>query len=263
MHDACRTYSPASPEPGRWLLFCLLLLVAAGCRTTVQTIEMGELRPSDLSAADVVKLTNGESPELERISGTGRLLISQPGGSDRISISFQALEDRALYEFRSRIGVDGGRLFVDEDSIQIWDKMENIVQIVSRENPNLTPLSSLATLSLPDLFQVRLMAGQIEQVREDETHLNVTLQSGATLIVEKATGTVLELHRTGEARALYDRAVFELHREQGAFRLPGKITIFGQGGETRLTLLLRNLTPNPDLPPLKLDLPSDIRIERL
>ncbi|MGM0505561.1 MAG: hypothetical protein ACQER4_00045 [Bacteroidota bacterium] len=240
-----------------------ILLLASGCRTSIQTLEMGELRRSDLSPQELVHLVHGETPELERISGEGRLFISQPGGSDRITVEFHADRERALFSFRNRIGIDGGEILVDQDSIRVWNKMDNLLQIVSRDNPGLTPLGALSTLPLTELFQVRLDSRDIEEILENDTHLDVQLQNGTRLIVTRQSGTVLELHKESDPNALYDRAVYELHRESGSFRLPGKITIFGTDGETRLTLLIREATPNGELPPLQLDLPSGIRTERL
>ncbi|MEX1211844.1 MAG: hypothetical protein WEA36_03275 [Balneolaceae bacterium] len=224
---------------------------------------MGELHESGMQPQELLELVHGDSPNLERISGEGRLLVSQPGGSDRITLEFHADQDRALFSFRNRIGVDGGELLVDRDSIRIWNKMENLLEIVSRNDPGLTPIGTLSTLPLPELFQVRLEARDIEEILEDDTYLNVGLRNGTRIIVAKRNGAVLELDHESNPDAHFERAVFDLHRESGPFRLPWKITIFGTDGETRLTLLIRDLSANSELPPLQLDLPSDIRTERL
>lgn len=222
---------------------------------------MGDLRPSERSGEQVADWFNGQSSELKRLAGSGRLLISQPGESDRITLSFQTDGETTRYRFRNRIGVEGGEMLVRPDSIVVLNRIDGVVQIFARNHPGLTPVGALSTLSLIDLFDFRLHAARIAGIMEDETHLEVTLQEGDRLVIDKENGQLRERHRA-DARAPYKRALFDLYSRFDDSLLPGRVTLYGQDGETRLTLLVRDWSPNPELPPLTLELPPDIRIER-
>lgn len=241
----------------------LLLLIVSACATPYAVFETGELTEAEISIDQFHEglLQYGEN--LQTLSGNGRLLISQPGNSDRLSLDYHSDRQASLITFRNRIGIEGGRILVSSDSLLFYNRIDRIAERHSLRNGNLTELGALATVNLTELFNYPVNRDSLAALYETEYHFIAFSYGGTRITTDKQDGNILEVRFDPAEETRYSRVIYEEHADFDGFILPRKITIFGREGETRLTLLVRQLRINAPLPPLQIEIPDEIPVTTL
>ncbi|MEX2600542.1 MAG: DUF4292 domain-containing protein [Balneolaceae bacterium] len=240
----------------------LALLAFTGCRTP-QLIETGELEESDLTVRELRDLVPDYSSSLTTLSGSGRALISQPGGSDRVTLTFHSNQTESLVTIRNRLGIEGAQILVQEDSVLIYNRVDQIAEKVSLRNGNLTQVGALTTINLMDLFHYPLSAGRVDRILEDSRFYIVITGDETRIITDKNNGQILEVEASSQSELPYRRILYEEYHLLDGFYLPRKITIFSADESSRVTFLVQQLEANPALPEMAIPIPEDIRILRL
>ncbi|MEX2586313.1 MAG: hypothetical protein WD315_07935 [Balneolaceae bacterium] len=248
------------PESFLLPVVVLLFLSLVGCQTPHTLLEIGDLEPSSMGSEEFLSLPPDYHTSLEGISGSGRLLISQPGNSDRLSLVFHSDRSASLITFRNRVGMEGGKLLATRDSILVYNRIEKQAERYPLREGHLTELGALATVNLTDLFHFSVSELEIDSVYEDDNHFIGFTPDGVRITVEKDRSYILEVRYPKQSGHPYSRVQYESYENYGSFFLPRKITLFSPGGETRLILLVQQLEANPNLPPLRIDLPGDTTI---
>lgn len=247
----------------RLLLGGLLALLAfTGCRTP-QLVETGELEESDLTVRELMEVLPDYSNSLTTLAGSGRALISQPGGSDRVTLSFHSNRTESLVTIRNRLGIEGAQILVQEDSVLIYNRVDQIAEKVSLLNGNLTQVGALTTINLMDLFHYRVAAGRVNRILEDSRYYVLITEGHTRIITDKNNGQILEVEASGQSDLPYRRILYEEYHSLNGFYLPRKITIFSVDGSSRVTFLVQQLETNPALPEMMIPIPEDVRILRL
>jgi hypothetical protein len=242
------------------------MLIIAGlisACTPTRMVTEGDYTRSDVSAEVVVSQIPNYESELSRIKGKGRALVSEPGNSDRATIDFHANRQLSLLTIQNRIGIEGGQMLVDADSILIYNRVDKIAQKISIYDGRMTSLNELASINILDLVNYKVDLEDVQSVWESNNSYQLRLESGAHVFVNKEEGWVQQVEQTRRGRAPYSRIIYESYGELNGFTLPRKITIFSADGDSRVVFLVRSLEVNPDKLDLKMDIPSDIVIQRL
>lgn len=241
----------------------LLILFVTGCAAPGAVSEFEDLDPASITPDSLVLAMPDYSENLQTISGNGRALVSEPDNSDRVTIDFQSNRNRSLLTIRTSIGIEGGQILIEPDSLLIYNKVDKIAQKVSPEQSTLSSVGSIASLNMLDLFNFRIDAESIEQIFDNgETYL-VLLDNRAVVEVEKNSGLVVRVDRSqSDPPVPYQSIDYEGYAQIDRFQLPRKITIFSGDGRSRATFLVQQLHVNGKLPPLEIELPDDIPIYR-
>ncbi len=101
-------------------IICTLVFISS-CKTTKSVIEKEELLyPLTESITSVVSKIPNYRTSITSAKGKGRALVSEPGNSDRISITFETDSVLSLLTMKNRVGIEGGQMLVDKDSILIY-----------------------------------------------------------------------------------------------------------------------------------------------
>lgn len=240
----------------------LILLLLAGCGTS-QPMVPGGLSESELSSEELINLIPDYRESLHTVTGTGRALVSEPDGSDRVTLQFQSNREESLITVRTSVGVEGGQIYVDRDSLLIYNRVDRIAEKVPLAMSSLSSVGSIASLNMLDLFNYTFEAADIESIYEDNGNYVAVLKNDSRISIEKSGGRVTEVvHAESDENAPYSRIEYEGYAEIEKFTLPRKITIFSRDKQSRATFLVQQLEVNETLPPLGIDLPDDIPIYR-
>lgn len=241
----------------------LVFILLNGCRTSHQLIETGDLEKADISPKELVRLvpSNKESPNT--LSGTGRALVSQPGNSDRVTLEFYSDRDTSLVTVRNRLGIEGAKILVHNDSVLVYNRIDEIAEKNAISGGSLSQVGSLASVNLVDLFNYRLNRREIRQILEDENYYVVITSDQTRVTIDKSTGLILNIRSSETSNRPYSEIIYESYDILNGFYLPRKITIFSMDGTSRVTFLVRQLEVNRSLPPLEIQIPEDTLIRIL
>lgn len=243
--------------------FLLIAILFSACSTPKMATEVEGLDEADISKDDLLELIPDYSENLETISGVGRALISEPGNSDRVTLEFQSNRTKSLIDIRTSVGIQGGQILVDGDSLLIYNKVDKYAEKVSVAQSDLTSVGSIASLNMLDLFNFTLAPDDIDAIFDGGDIYVVLLRNEATVSVSKADGLVMEVQQSvNSPSAPYRRIEYEGYGDIEDFQLPRKMTILSRDEKSRATLLVQRLEVNPSLPPLTIDLPDNIPIYR-
>jgi hypothetical protein len=247
-----------STTPIITLLFALLLF--AGCRAPLELLETGELERADISTEELVDMVPDYSDKLLTLSGSGRAFISQPGNSDRVTVDFHSNREASLVTFRNRLGMEGGQLLVEEDSVLVYNRIDKVAEKISLKDANLTEVGTLATINLVELFHYPFHRGEITEIYQDDQYFVAITADRTRITIDNNSGFIMDLQTHPDSGAPYSRISYESYESQEGFYLPKKITIFSQDGSTRVTMLVRHLQANKELPELKIQIPDEVPI---
>ena len=179
-----------------------------------------------------------------------------------VTLEFLSSRDASLITVRTGVGIEGGQILVDSDSLLIYNRIDGYAEKVSVNQSNLTSIGSLASLNMLNMFSYSLPADQIRGIFEDDSRYMAILNDETRVTVMKENGFV-ELVQQQDSRAAYSQIEYEGYAEIEDFYLPRKITIFSRDGSSRATFLVQMLEVNNPLPELTIDLPDNTPIRRL
>ncbi|MCC5941299.1 MAG: DUF4292 domain-containing protein [Balneolaceae bacterium] len=241
----------------------LLLMIASACSTPGGLTTLEDLERADLSAEELVAMVPNYSETLLTISGSGRAIVSEPGNSERVTLQFQSSRDESLITVRNSVGIEGGQIYVDADSLLIYNRLDRIAEKVPLRDGRLSSVGSIASINILDLINFTFEAEDIEEIYDDRDTFVALLTNRSILNISKADGTILEVvHATENIGAPYSRIEYEGYGTIDGFRLPRRMTIYSRDGESRAALLVQRLDVNAELPELSIVLPDDVPIYR-
>lgn len=244
-----------------YLFFSLLVL--ASCSPTNKLVVDPDFSPASVSADSILRGIPDYSGELTAAKGKGRAVVSEPGNSERITIEFESDTALSLITIKNRIGIEGGKMLVDEDSILTYNKIDKYAQKVSVTDGRLTSLNELASVNLLDLLNFKLQNTVQDDVFESDSHFLLRLDNQGSVLVSKETGLINEVRQPRYTGLPYSRIVYQSYGNAEGYTLPRKITIFSADGESKVLFQIRSLDINPGDLILTIDIPDEIPIQRL
>lgn len=238
------------------------ILTLASCTTSKTVIKKDKvLLPVNEPIEHIVDKIPNYSNQINAVKGRARAIISEPGNSDRVTLHFETDTSLSLLTIKNRVGIEGGKLLVDRDSILIYDKTENIAQKVSIHDGHLTNLNELASVHFLDLLNFKIALTDVRSIFQTQSEFVLRLNNRATARINKKDLTVNSIVQAWDSGLPYSQIDYDSYAEVDGFKLPRKITILSRDGASRVTLQILSLDINPGNLNL-LIIPKNIRIER-
>lgn len=241
----------------------LVLLFMMSCSSSKELAGDEELNEAEISVDELLELVPNYRESLQAITGSGRAIVSEPGNSERVTLQFLSNRDESLITVRTSVGIEGGQIFVDSDSLLVYNRVDKYAEKVPLNQGKLTSVGSIASVNMLDLFNYTFTEPDVAELYETDGQFVAVLVNDSRVQISKETGRILEVNQpAGNRQVPYNRIIYEGYGEIDGFHLPRKITIFSQDGKSRATLLVQNLEINERLPELGIDLPDDIPVYR-
>lgn len=245
------------------VLFTLLLLFSA-CSTQREFAGVEGLDPAAITPIELVERIPDYRTNLVTIEGSGRALVSEPGNSERVTVTFQSNRDESLITVRNNVGIEGGQIYVDTDSLLVYNRIDKRAEKVPLHEGRLTSVGSIASINILDLINYTVDPARIDQIFEDRNHYYAILDNRTRIKVIKSSGLIEEVvHATDYYDAPYSKIEYEGYGHIDGYHLPRRITIYSRDETSRATLLVQRLEVNTQLPELVINIPDDIPIYRL
>lgn len=222
--------------------------------------ESGDFAAAAMEAGQIVEGIPNYSESLTSISGRGKAIVSEPGTTDRVNVIFSSNHQKSLVTVKNGIGVEGGQILSDGDSLLVYNKIDKFARKVSIRDGELRRINNLASLNILDLLNFNVAAEQIRRVGENEAHYRLQLDSGAQIFVDKDSGYISRVQQARSSGLPYSEIIYEAYSEIEGFMLPRRITIFSADRQSKVNLLVQSLEINPQLDELKIELPENITL---
>ena len=248
-------------------LYGLLLIFLASCGTVKNTAN-----PSDASADNegftpyegsfdqVLTEIPDYSEELHSVSGKGKAIVSEPGNTERITVLFSSNRERSLVTVKNSIGIEGGKMLTDGDTLLIYNKVDKYARKIDIQQGELSRIDHLGSLNILDILNFRVDSGKVSQVMQNKDLLQLRLDSGARIYLSRSSNRVLRVVQPQESPLPYSQINYDAYSELQGFMLPRRITIFGEDRRSKVHLLIQSLDVNPELEDLSIMLPDNITV---
>lgn len=240
--------------------FTIFLLI--GCSTSKDMFVLDDMKLSERSVNDVLTQLPDYKESLQTISGSGRTIVSEPGGNERVTVRFQSNRNESLLNVRNSLGIEGGQIYVDRDSLLIFNRIDKFAEKVAIREGKLTSVGSIASMNMLDLFNYTLNSSDVAQIYEDSDHIALLLTDQSYVVIPKSNFQIKEVVHANPDEAPFSRIEYDGYAEIDGFILPRRITVYSSDGQSRAALLVQNLELNAELPNLTITIPDDIPIYR-
>lgn len=197
---------------------------------------------------------------LNTLKGKGRAIISEPGNTERVTITFSSNRSKSLVKVRNGIGIEGGQLLTDGDTLLVYNKVDKYARKIPIREGDLDHINRLASLNILDMLSYSVTKEEVETVLENETLYQLRLTGGTEIYVNKETGLVKEVIQPPDSRLPYSRITYDAYTSLKGFTLPRRISIFGAEKKSKISLQLTGLELNPQLPDITINIPDDIPV---
>jgi len=241
-------------------LLSLLVLLTAACSTSKETAGEPGFTTTSVEATKITRSLPDYSSSLSTLKGKGKALVSEPGNNERVTIYFSSNRDKSLVTVRNGIGIEGGKLLTDGDSLLVYNKIDNFARKISIKDGNLDRINNLASLNILDIINFTVDSTQVKQVLESEDRYRLQLNSGTQIFVDKDTGLIMQVEQPPGSNLPYSRIVYEAYSQIKEFKLPRRITIFSADKNSKVNLLVQSLEINPELEELTIELPNNTKV---
>lgn len=242
-----------------YLLF-LLVLVTAACSTSKKTVSDSGFSSASIEANRITGNLPDYSGSLGTLKGKGKAIVSEPGNNERVTIYFSSNREKSLVTVRNGIGIEGGKLLTDGDSLLVYNKIDKFARKISIKDGSLERINNLASLNILDIINFTVDSTQVRQVFENEEHYRLQLENGARVFVDKDNGLIQRVEQPPSSQLPYSLIEYEAYSEINGYKLPRRITIFSADKKSKVNLLIQSLETNPVLEELKIELPKNTKI---
>lgn len=242
-----------------YLLF-LLVLITAACSTSKKTVNETGFTHADIEAQKITRELPDYTGSLLTLKGKGKAIVSEPGTTDRVTIYFSSNRDKSLVTVKNGIGIEGGKLLTDGDSLLVYNKIDKFARKISIREGSLNRINNLASLNILNIINFTVDSSRVNRVFESDELYRLRLKSGARIYIDKSTGLIKQVEQPRSSNLPYSRIEYEAYSKINGFMLPRRITIFSADKKSKVSLLIQSLEINPELEELEIEIPKNTKV---
>lgn len=246
------------------LLLCIgLLLGLSACSPRLMIPDTpADFSPSTVSADSLLELLQTDFADIDALSGRASARISQPGQQEQATVHFTSSRSESLLALRNNLGIEGGRIYADTDSVTMYDRIERKAWRMSAGRARFELLQGFAAFNLLEFLLPELSPGDIRGVYESSAEWVLRLHDGRYLLFSKDSLHLTRLIKPAGSPVEYSQFLFSHHASIQGYSLPRRIQILSEDGRASIFLLIQALELNPQNTSFDIGIPSDIPIVR-
>lgn len=216
--------------------------------------------PSQMAPSKIVSSIPDYSNKLTSIEGKGRAIVSEPGNTERVTVLFSSNRNKSLVTVRNGIGIEGGQLLTDGDTLLVYNKVDKFARKIPIRGGNLNRINRLASLNILDMISYSVSADDVVSVSKNADLYRLLLERGTKVDIAKKSGLIRRVIQPQNSTLPYSKITYDAYADINGFKLPRRISIFGAEGKSKVALQLTDLKLNPELKSLTINLPEDIPV---
>lgn len=240
-------------------LITMFSLWMISCSTSRELTDQ-EYKKSSVEPSTIINEIPDYSSNLQSLKGKGRAIVSEPGSTDRVTVIFSSNRKKSLVTVRNSIGVEGGQLLTDGDTLLVYNKVDKFARKIAVRGGQLNSINKLASLNILEMINYPVNKKSVQDVYENENSYKLELSDGSEIYVDKTSKVILQVIQPEHSPLPYSKITYDAYSSLDGFMLPRRISIFGAEKKSKIALQLTSLELNPMLDSLYIDLPGDIPI---
>jgi len=242
----------------------LLVLLVAGLVSCSPT-ETLRFEDSEFRLSEVDKQTFLDEqlrfPEsLQSLSGRASVQVSEPGQTERLTVRFRSTREQSLMTIRNNLGIEGGRIYSNPDSVIIYNRIEEIAHKMSQADASWYFLNGVGALNIIEMLFPVTSAEQIYRIYENKDHFLVETVDGERHFINRENGRLLRTELPAEHPDAYRFFQFENYAQIDGYLLPRRIQILSADEKSNIFFVIRALEINPSSLEFDPEIPQDTEI---
>ncbi len=254
-----------STAPGpRIFLAAALLAVLSACSVTepLQVDDMAFV-PSETGRDVFFEQFAAHNIIPQAMSGRASVQVSEPGHTERVNVRFRSDRQRSLLLISNNLGIEGGRIYSDPDSVIVYNRLEETAHKMSHDDAAWFYLNGIGAMNLIRMLYPLTGPEQIEAIFESDEYYLVETGIGERHLVSRDRFVLRRTERTTALPEAYSTFQFDNHGDLDGYQLPRRIQILSYDGKSNIFLVIRALEMNPSELEFDPGIPDAIDIIRL
>ena len=244
------------------LFFLLLLLTACSVPETLQ-LEEGAFVPSEIGKEVFFEQYAEKNLIPRAVSGRASVQVSEPGHTERANVHFRSDRYESLLLIRTSLGIEGGRIYSNPDSVIVYNRIDEVAHKMSHEDAAWFYLNGIGAMNLLRMLYPLTGPEQIEAIYESGEYFLVETLYGDRHILGRDRLVLRRTERSTLHPEAYSTFQFDNHAEVDGHRLPRRIQILSYDEKSNIFLVIRSLEINPSDLEFDPEIPDNIDIIRL
>lgn len=246
----------------RLVLVVLVAVILAACSSPNKLNIEGDFQASSRNGTEILAELNRPQVLIQGLSGRARAQYSGPGSSERSTVIFESDRVKTLMTFRNNLGIEGGKLYIDADSVTWYNRIDQVAQRVSIHHTDVLTDQGLYAVNLLKLLNPDFQSVRPRRVYENETSWRIDFDDRNTYVFDKNAGDIVQMEQFTLNNFAFSTYLFGNFADVNGYRLPRDIQITTKDRRSNIFLSVGSYEVNPARLDFNLDLPSHVRIDR-
>ncbi len=220
-----------------------------------------EYRPSRVSKSELMVHLGDSS--LTSIQGRARVQFSAPGSSERGIAEFRADKNNMLVSIRNSLGIEGGSVLVDSDSVLLYYNLDRIAWKFSiADYESMTDISMKLPLNLLAVIKPSVAEDDIASVKENASSYLLTLDDGSEIVIDRQSHLPSVIRYKTDVPDRFSEFIYESYSRLNGINLPRRIQAVTHDRNNRIRFDVIELQVNPSNLRFSLNIPNGVPIFR-
>lgn len=241
----------------------LFLQACSGSRPVVDTITGETFHKSQLPIDSLQKHLPDYHKLLISARGRGKVIIDQPGSHERGTLIFDANRKEALIRYKNGLGIEGGRMLINGDSVLIYNRINKTARKMSLRDYSYLYLNGIMPMNPLSLLAPDLSQKTVRGLYENKHYYYILFKDGTRAYLDHQDWTIRKIVFPFDRSDAITNFMYNAYANIQGFRLPRKIQMTSHNARSSLFLMIESLHINPKQLDFNIGLPKDITIQHL
>ena len=246
-------------------IFFLIFILFQACRSTrnvTETPSEKSFSKSNKNALSILHTVPGYNHPLISATGKAKVIVSQPGSVERGTIFFTADRKQTLFTFKNGLGIEGGRLYFNRDSVLVYNRIDKYARKMSLLDYSYVYLNGIEPINPLDVLSPGLKGKKVSKMTENATAYSITFKDKTHILVNRQSHLIKKIVYPSDLAGNFNTIELDGYAKIQNYFVPRKIQILSSDKKSNIFLLIQSLNVNPEKLNFNIKIPSRLKIER-